>query len=221
MAMSSRSIRDAALATRALLLAAGLALSAVAQAAVVVAESLPELATPDDAVRADATAGPVSQGIGAAAFQGYTVTRIEWWGFNLEDPAVDVFELAFNGSALAGTFGVVETLAPFPVPNGDISLVRYFFDLASTSVTTTALNTLSLQNVGNGRDPVEWYWQAAASGNGLSYRIFGDAPVVGVPEPGSLLLVALAGLALVGTRRGAALGGTRRRAALGGTRRRA
>ncbi len=165
-------------------------------APVVVAERGPDLSVLDG-VQSD----PFGAGLETTTFAdggnaGYRITRIEWWG-SVSPSTVNPssFDLVLNGTQLlteANVFGVIEN--DF---RGVGDLYRYSIDV-SQSVTLQANNVLTLGTTDP--DSVFWFWQFASGVQEVSFRISGEATTQ-VPEPSSALLVALAGLGLVATRR--------------------
>ena len=139
------------------------------------------------------------------SFVGYKITRIEWWGFDLAPPLENVFILAVNEVERSNAVPMIVSSTEFGLNEDDepIFLDRYSFDVTTFNVVARASNLNSL-GVGNIDQGAEWYWQYAAGGSDinpvLAFQVFGEEVQGAVPEPSSLLLVALAGMALVATR---------------------
>lgn len=122
-----------------------------------------------------------------------TLEAIVWWGYRL-DPlasgAPDVFEIDIDGVVKTGSLSTAT----------DGALVKYTLDIADETVTAgTAVLTL----LNNNGDEFEWYWQCAASSacSGVAFSLIGTPAASPVPTPGTLPLLALAGLSLLAGRR--------------------
>lgn len=194
---------------------AGLAFAAacsVAMAAPVqIASSSPSLVYFDGA-GSDGQSPPSAATFAAGSFTGYKVTSIEWWGGYILPAQGNAFTVKFNGQTVTSNTSVTQSLVqtlltpPGPEPQIEADLYRYSIDTSSLSLTIRDLAATSddnelavlstLSQIGS-----DWYWQYAEAGSPLlSYRIMGEA-VTAVPEPSSVLLVALAGFGLLATRR--------------------
>ena len=185
-----------------LAVAAMAACQAAVAAAVLIAGSAPDVA--------DGPAGePATLALGtsqtssfdAGLFVGYRLTRIEWWGFDFFPPPENEFNLSVNGTpVLSAAPAGIDAFTTFPIPAGDVTLFQYSVDLTSLNLFALGsnANAVVLQNTAADAD---WYWQyAAGSQTVLAFQVFGEEVQGTVPEPSSLLLVALAGMALVATR---------------------
>jgi hypothetical protein len=126
---------------------------------------------------------------------GATLDKIVWWGYRQrEDPpgTADDFTVQLDAVTQIGT---LTTLSYFGFGNAD--LVQYTLDVADTVLTATELTIVS------NAPSFEWYWQSADAatfadpGFRVAFNLLGTLPVATTPEPGSLALVALAGLALL------------------------
>ncbi|WP_442771169.1 PEP-CTERM sorting domain-containing protein [Zoogloea ramigera] len=126
-----------------------------------------------------------------------TLEKIVWWGYRnpAYDPnpypgTVESFEVYLDGSVVAGNltldFGS-------NLPNTSRPLVRYTLDVADAPLTTTEI---ALANM---NDDVSWFWQGAgldaAGAPLLAFSLEGTRNGGVVPEPGTLALLGLAGLA--------------------------
>ena len=126
-----------------------------------------------------------------------SLEKIVWWGYR--NPAYDPnpypgteesFEVYLDGSVVAGNltldFGS-------NLPNTSRPLVRYTLDVADAPLTATEI---ALANM---NDDVSWFWQGAgtdAAGAPLvAFSLEGTRNGGVVPEPGTLALLGLAGLA--------------------------
>jgi hypothetical protein len=153
--------------------------------------------------QSDTTGSPYATVFATPA--GFDVTRVEWWGYDLLRMAgANAFEVRLNNVLLSGTVGS-EAAGSFVVKDAsgtDTDVVKYFIDLAPLQQTSTSGASTNL-SIYNSSFDVEWYWQGGtgAASPGVAFRLFGDQGNV-VPEPGSLVLVALAGLAALGLGRG-------------------
>jgi hypothetical protein len=170
-------------------------------APVVIAQALPNIADGANGLRVDLSGGLLDLSFSGGSFVGYTITSIEWWGFNVDPASAHRFDVNLNGTELRKDALVsAEPSGAFPAPDDDIELHRYYIDSGLPSISVGANNVLSLRNTYNGLD-AQWYWQfATGTAQQLSYRIYGEATTQ-VPEPGSALLVAIAGFGLLATRR--------------------
>ncbi len=132
---------------------------------------------------------------------GATLDKIVWWGYRLNPttpggPYADDFTVQLGAVTQTGT---LTTAVESVISNVD--LVRYTLDVTDALLTATALTIVS-----NGLD-FEWYWQstdATVYPNAdfrVAYNLLGTVPTATTPEPGSLALVALAGLALLAAQR--------------------
>lgn len=148
-------------------------------------------------VQADAGTGSYQQAFTAPG--NATLDKIVWWGYRIDplgsgDP--DDFEVAIDGVAKTGSLTV-------EVAGTRQNFLKYTLDIADEAL--AAGGTLSIvQNAPS----FEWYWQgtgAAAyvdqSPFAVAYSLLGTAGDGTVPEPGSLALVGLAGLAWAASRR--------------------
>ena len=126
-----------------------------------------------------------------------TLEKIVWWGYRnpAYDPnpypgTVESFEVYLDGSVVAGNltldFGS-------NLPNTSRPLVRYTLDVADALLTATEI---ALANM---NDDVSWFWQGAgldaAGAPLLAFSLEGTRNGGVVPEPGTLALLGLAGLA--------------------------
>jgi hypothetical protein len=126
-----------------------------------------------------------------------TLEKIVWWGYRnpAYDPnpypgTVESFEVYLDGSVVAGNltldFGS-------NLPNTSRPLVRYTLDVADAPLTATEI---ALANM---NDDVSWFWQGAgldaAGAPLLAFSLEGTRNGGVVPEPGTLALLGLAGLA--------------------------
>ena len=126
-----------------------------------------------------------------------TLEKIVWWGYRnpAYDPnpypgTVESFEVYLDGSVVAGNltldFGS-------NLPNTSRPLVRYTLDVADAPLTATEI---ALANM---KDDVSWFWQGAgldaAGAPLLAFSLEGTRNGGVVPEPGTLALLGLAGLA--------------------------
>ena len=127
-----------------------------------------------------------------------TLEKIVWWGYRnpAYDPnpypgTVESFEVYLDGSVVAGNltldFGS-------NLPNTSRPLVRYTLDVADAPLTATEI---ALANM---NDDVSWFWQGAgldaAGAPLLAFSLEGTRNGGVVPEPGTLALLGLAGLAV-------------------------
>lgn len=124
-----------------------------------------------------------------------TVTSVQWWGYDLAGlGGPDAFVVRINNTLLTGT---VSVLAAPPEIDFGVEVSRYTLELGSAFNLAAGSAELS---VVNDSDNVEWYWQSAVTPVGAapaySYSVFGERAAVTVPEPGALVLVALALVAL-------------------------
>jgi hypothetical protein len=149
--------------------------------------------------QSDTTGSPYSTVFATAA--GFDVTRVEWWGYDLLRTAgANAFEVRLNNVLLSGSVGS-DPAGSFVLKDSsgtDTDVVKYFIDLAPLQQALTSGLSTNL-SIYNSSFDVEWYWQGGtgAASPGVGYRLFGEQGVT-LPEPGSLALVALAGLALLG-----------------------
>ena len=126
-----------------------------------------------------------------------TLEKIVWWGYRnpAYDPnpypgTVESFEVYLDGSVVAGNltldFGS-------NLPNTSRPLVRYTLDVADAPLTATEI---ALANM---NDDVSWFWLGAgldaAGAPLLAFSLEGTRNGGVVPEPGTLALLGLAGLA--------------------------
>ena len=132
---------------------------------------------------------------------GYTVTRVEWWGYDLDQqPATtNTFDVSLNGFALTGTFGSEATgIGPFL----GIEVFKFFLDLSATPqvLTMGVSSTLGIQYTDFN---VEWYWQGGigSPNAGQAFALFGTRDPGQVSEPASATLAALALLLMFAARR--------------------
>jgi hypothetical protein len=148
---------------------------------------------------ADPSATAYTQAFSAPS--GATLDKIVWWGYRLnatspggpyaDDFTVQLGAVTQTGSLTTAVESVIST----------VDLVRYTLDVTDALLTATSLSIVS-----NGLD-FEWYWQAtdaSAFGNPdfrVAFNLLGTLPTSTTPEPGSLALVALAGLALLAAQR--------------------
>jgi hypothetical protein len=142
--------------------------------------------------------GPFTQAFSAPG--GATLDKIVWWGYRLEEasggPHADDFTVKLGTVTQTGS---LTTAVESVITNVD--LIRYTLDVTDALLTDTSLSIVS-----NGLD-FAWYWQAAdasAFGNPdfrVAFNLLGTVPTATTPEPGSLALVALAGLALLAAQR--------------------
>jgi hypothetical protein len=148
----------------------------------------------------------VSFGGHGFAFDGYKVTRIEWWGFEAAVPPSPApapapgpapFLLLLNTNPVL----VIEDVIAIDEEDfdGQGDLFRYSVDTSALDLFLTLNNTLSLGNTDPADDTV-WIWQQGLGQQPYAFRVFGEA-VTQVPEPSSALLVAIAGFGLLATRR--------------------
>lgn len=145
------------------------------------------------------------------------ITKISWWGSNIATPAnLEDFEVRlFNGLDLPDSFSVVPSASTTQTFFGNLATNQttftpiYRFDLDVDLSLSAGSYYLSVMN-----DSEPWSWLTATGGDGNnSYRIAdgdmwnedstGDFALElnGIPEPGSMALLLLAGTALLLTRR--------------------
>lgn len=132
---------------------------------------------------------------------------IVWWGYRLNEfssnppPASDDFTVTLGSAVQSGNLSK-SVAATF----GNVALIRYELDVLDVALVPGA-QTLTVQS---NSALFDWYWQGVdaadptvpTSGFRAAFNLLGTAPVINTnPEPGSLALVALAGLALLATRR--------------------
>jgi hypothetical protein len=136
-----------------------------------------------------------------SAPSGATLDKIVWWGYrgftSPGGPYADDFTVNLGAVTQTGAL-----TADLEAVISGVDLIRYTLDVADAALTATALTIVS-----NGPD-FEWNWQStdgSALGNPdyrVAFRLEGTLPTGGTtPEPGSLALVALAGLALLAVQR--------------------
>jgi hypothetical protein len=130
-----------------------------------------------------------------------TLQEIVWWGYRANEattggPFDDDFIVTLGGLTQTGTLSR-SVAATF---NG-VDIVRYSLDVVDTVLSASSIAVFS-----NAPD-FEWYWQgisAAPDGDPAfrpAFNLIGTVSSPTVPEPGSLALVALAGMALLAARR--------------------
>ncbi len=147
---------------------------------------------------ADTSTAAYSQAFSAPS--GATLDKIVWWGYRLNEaaggPRADDFTVQLGAVTQTGALTTaVESVI------STVDLVRYTLDVTDTLLTATTLTIVS-----NALD-FEWYWQstdATVFGNPdyrVAFNLLGSLPTGTTPEPGSLALVALAGLALLAAQR--------------------
>lgn len=126
-----------------------------------------------------------------------TLEKIVWWGYRnpAYDPnpypgTVESFEVYLDGSVVAGNLSLD---FGSNLPNTSRPLVRYTLDVADAPLTATEI---ALANM---NDDVSWFWQGAgldaAGAPLLAFSLEGTRNGGVVPEPGTLALLGLAGLA--------------------------
>lgn len=185
-------------------LSAGLVLAFAAahvwSAPMVVAQSSPLLSELRGDL-ADVQVDPLSVTFAGGTYTGYKVTRIEWWGFGLPSTSNPTsFTLALNASEVLVDEEVTGTSES--TFEGSGTLFAYGVDTSALSLFVLSNNMLQLGNSDQGGS-TNWFWQDGLGQQPHAFRIYGEA-VTQVPEPGSALLVALAGFGLMATRRRAA-----------------
>jgi hypothetical protein len=178
----------------ALMLASLLSAAGSACAGVVFATNLPKTDDITANLLSDQSSGPSSVTFTAAA--GYRLTRIEWWGFDALASGTDAFEVTFNGATLGGTLGDLGEAA-FPNAASDAPKLKHYYLDVTTDVVSAGSNVLS---VFNESFDAQWLWQFGETGD-FSYRLTGEPPGVGMPEPTSLALVLAALAAACSARR--------------------
>ena len=189
---------------RPLILASLLAAAAVSQAAPVVlagqapfADGLNGVQSDQYVVDLNGDPVPFTQSFAVAA--NAVLDQVVWWGYRDSDQSnggADAFKVVVNGTVLTGTLSV-EDLAQ---PDG---LKKYTLDTATNDA--VASGTLSVLSEGN---DFYWLWQGSSGATysptaafPVAFSLLGTIEGGQVPEPGSLALVGLAGLALLGARR--------------------
>jgi hypothetical protein len=131
-------------------------------------------------------------------YTGYKVTRIEWWGFGLPGTTNPTsFSLSLNTDAVLVDDEV--TGASESTFQGSDTLFAYGVDTSALNLFVLSNNTLQLGNTDQG-GLMSWFWQDGIGQQPHAFRVYGER-VTQVPEPGSALLVALAGFGLMATRR--------------------
>jgi hypothetical protein len=186
-------------------LSAGLVLALAAvhvwSAPMVVAQSSPLLSELRGDL-ADVQVDPaLSVTFAGGTYTGYKVTRIEWWGFGLPSTSNPTsFTLALNANDVLVDDEVTGTAEP--TFQGSETLFAYGVDASALNLFVLSNNTLRLGNSDQGGS-MNWFWQDGLGQQPHAFRVYGEA-VTQVPEPGSALLVALAGFGLMATRRRAA-----------------
>jgi hypothetical protein len=117
-----------------------------------------------------------------------TIESIVWWGFhseNSEGAGFDNFLVLLNGQDQTGDLTKTE---------GENGLTRYELDIVDTPLIAGASGELDILN---DSEDVEWFWQYSnVEEEQLAFSLQGT-----IPEPNSMALVGLAGLAWVAMRR--------------------
>ncbi len=169
-------------------------------AAVPLVTSLPNVAAAEDLLAINDGPGFVTL-TGLQVNKGtHKVTRLEWWGLLIESDAPLDFGVWFNGSLVAPPTAVQAT-PDDSNPADDFDLVRFTVELGAGGLDIGDTNVLEVQyGYGGQSAPSEGYWAYTTRDYQLSYRISGER-IIDVPEPSSALLVALAGVGLLATRR--------------------
>jgi hypothetical protein len=186
------------------------ALGSAVLAASVSAYAVPTLLAGQNPYTAALNGTQSDDGSPPAKTQAFTVTKtnavvqsIVWWGFRTDaDPqhaGFDDFTVAINGNALSGNLSE----ASEPDLNG---LSKYTLDLDVDLSLGSQSGTLAISNFADSF--FAWWWQGINGSDGslpsfpVSYQLLGTGDDgTTVPEPGSLALVAMAGLALLASRR--------------------
>lgn len=126
-----------------------------------------------------------------------SLEKIVWWGYRnpAYDPnpypgTVESFEVYLDGSVVAGNLSLD---FGSNLPNTSRPLVRYILEVAGAPLTATEIG------LANMNEDVSWFWQGAGvDANGaplLAFSLEGTRNGGVVPEPGTLALLGLAGLA--------------------------
>jgi hypothetical protein len=135
-------------------------------------------------VQVDAATGSLSQEFKSPVSG--LVKSIVWWGYHLppsEGASSDEFIVLLNGEDQTGDLTKTE----------EGVLTRYELDIVDTPLVAGELGELDILN---DSEDVLWFWQYSEFPQTLAFSLQGT-----IPEPNSMALVALAGLAWVAVRR--------------------